>query len=342
MMETLKLFYLIILFIGLGLNAFAQSPYAMFGDNSELLEAKKVFSPNIYCIDIQDNNGKSLYVELDLNLGVATLIDSEGNIILRDSISNNAKAMLTTIDPHAENYYNLSPYTFCGANPINAIDPDGRDWYQNNETLYYTWFDGDIAREGYTHIGGIGSLLGEFEPRINNILKDVYKDDGLYSEGRTVDITDPNKGAIIPSDFSKMDDFLDEFVLGYGPEISILTENHPYTRALETDARVVQSQEAIRRGETKIPGQITGVSKSWWPWDVFSTLSIAKQFVGSYSFDSYTSNDNKHLLNIIYDTKSFRSLFYHIPGTGFLNHSRKNNKKSFSTTYQFYIWRSKK
>ena len=29
----------------------------------------------------------------------------------------------------------------------------------------------------------------------------------------------------------------------------------------------------------------------------------AKQFVGSYTFDSYTSKDKTHLLNIIYDTK---------------------------------------
>ena len=42
----------------------------------------------------------------------------------------------------------------------------------------------------------------------------------------------------------------------------------------------------------------------------------AKQFVGSYTFDSYTSKDKTHLLNIIYDTKNIRSLF-HIPGTIF-------------------------
>ena len=43
----------------------------------------------------------------------------------------------------------------------------------------------------------------------------------------------------------------------------------------------------------------------------------AKQFVGSYTFDSYTSKDKTHLLNIIYDTKNIRSLLYHTPGTIF-------------------------
>ena len=34
----------------------------------------------------------------------------------------------TTIDPLAEKYYHLSPYSWCGNNPINIIDPDGRKW----------------------------------------------------------------------------------------------------------------------------------------------------------------------------------------------------------------------
>ena len=87
---------------------------------------------------------------------------------------------------------------------------------------------------------------------------------------------------------------------------------------------------------------VTNVSRSWGISDVFSTLSIARQFVGSFSFNSYTAQDGKHLLNIIYDTKNIRSLFYHIIGTDYLNHSRNSFFKPLSNTYQFYIWKSKK
>ena len=31
------------------------------------------------------------------------------------------------IDPLAEKYYSISPYAYCANNPVNAIDPDGRD-----------------------------------------------------------------------------------------------------------------------------------------------------------------------------------------------------------------------
>lgn len=277
-------------------------------------------------------SGKELYTDLSL-----THYDFAARLQLP------AIGLFQRPDPKASDFTWLNSYTFCGGDPVNRVDPDGMDWYMNNETSCYVWFTGNATREGYTHVGDKGSLLGEFESKISDILATVFKhENGLYSEGQVVDITDPNKGAIIPSDLSKMDDFLDEFVFGYGPEISILTSDHPYTRDLQTEDKVIESQQKIRIGETDVPGQITNVRRNWGPLDVLTTTSIAKQFVGSYSFDAYTSTDKKHFLNIIYDTKNFRSLFYHIPGTEKFNHSRMNSNKYFSTTYQFYIWRSKK
>ncbi|MGN0229100.1 MAG: hypothetical protein ACI4BH_04745 [Muribaculaceae bacterium] len=159
---------IVVFFMSICIKASAQSPYAVFGNNSKMLEAKKEPAPDIYRIGINAPNGAAYYAYFDMNKGLATLRDAEGNTLQQDTISENTKAMFTTIDPHAENYYHLSPYIYCGGNPINAIDPSGMDWYQNNQTLYYTWYDGDGDREGFTHIGGIGSLLGEFESKINN------------------------------------------------------------------------------------------------------------------------------------------------------------------------------
>lgn len=33
----------------------------------------------------------------------------------------------TTMDPMCEKYYHLSPYAYCGNNPVNAVDPSGMD-----------------------------------------------------------------------------------------------------------------------------------------------------------------------------------------------------------------------
>ncbi len=35
----------------------------------------------------------------------------------------------TTIDPLAEKYYSISPYAWCGNNPVKFIDPDGLEWF---------------------------------------------------------------------------------------------------------------------------------------------------------------------------------------------------------------------
>lgn len=41
-----------------------------------------------------------------------------------------AIARFTGMDPLAEKNYYLSPYSYCANNPVNYIDPDGRDWYE--------------------------------------------------------------------------------------------------------------------------------------------------------------------------------------------------------------------
>jgi len=41
-------------------------------------------------------------------------------------------ARFTTMDPLCEKYYSISPYAYCGNNPVNRIDPDGRDDYSVN------------------------------------------------------------------------------------------------------------------------------------------------------------------------------------------------------------------
>ena len=46
----------------------------------------------------------------------------------------------TTIDPLAEKYYSISPYAWCGNNPVNRIDPDGMDDYKiNSDGRIWLW-----------------------------------------------------------------------------------------------------------------------------------------------------------------------------------------------------------
>jgi hypothetical protein len=47
----------------------------------------------------------------------------------------------------------MSPYAYCSGNPVNAIDPDGRDWYQSSNGNSVIWQKGSDGMEGYKDIG---------------------------------------------------------------------------------------------------------------------------------------------------------------------------------------------
>lgn len=62
-------------------------------------------------------NGKELDTERGLNL-----YDYSARYM------DPALGRFNTVDPMAEKYYSISPYAYCATNPVNRIDPDGRDW----------------------------------------------------------------------------------------------------------------------------------------------------------------------------------------------------------------------
>ena len=61
------------------------------------------------------------------------------------------------MDPLAEKYPGISPYAYCKGNPVNFVDPDGRDWIKNMETWRYEWRDdisaNSIIPNGYRYVG---------------------------------------------------------------------------------------------------------------------------------------------------------------------------------------------
>ena len=70
----------------------------------------------------------------------------------------------TTVDPLSDKYPHISPYAYCGNNPVNAIDPDGRDSiYVNDQPERPS--DCGIAGETYTATVVVvqnGEIVGEY------------------------------------------------------------------------------------------------------------------------------------------------------------------------------------
>ena len=57
-----------------------------------------------------------------------------------------AMARWTTQDPLAEKYYGMSPYVYCANDPVNRIDPNGREWKENKDKEIATQLQEQIAR----------------------------------------------------------------------------------------------------------------------------------------------------------------------------------------------------
>lgn len=67
-----------------------------------------------------------------------------------------ARGQWTTMDPRAENYYSISPYAYCGNNPISRFDPNGMDWIENGKTGDVEWRPDatkDQVPDGWKYIG---------------------------------------------------------------------------------------------------------------------------------------------------------------------------------------------
>ena len=57
----------------------------------------------------------------------------------------NTYGRFMSIDPKAESFYHISPYTYCAGDPVNLVDPDGKDIYRFDKDT------GEFICEEYTN-----------------------------------------------------------------------------------------------------------------------------------------------------------------------------------------------
>ncbi len=148
-----------------------------------------------------------------------------------------AISIFLSVDPLAEKYYPINPYTYVANNPINAIDPDGRKifpvhgtWSNNN-----TWKNFDALIGATKNLFGDSNLGASFEWSGGNYSKQRYRAASelvmhIVNERKGADIKEPitivghshggNVGIIAANILSELEEF-------NGVEINLLTINTP-------------------------------------------------------------------------------------------------------------------
>ena len=80
----------------------------------------------------------------------------------------------TTVDPMAEKYYSISPYAYCGNNPVNRIDPNGQEFTDSLQKYVDAFMNEikikELCAQGFIYLFGSWGVNNEAVERLKNEL----------------------------------------------------------------------------------------------------------------------------------------------------------------------------
>ena len=122
---------------------------------------------------------------------------------------NSDLSIWLSVDPMADKYPSTSPYTYCANNPVKLVDPNGEDWFENENTgdiMYVRDFrikDASKLGEGWNWMG----RNGMFGASDNEVIRSNLTEDQAYLVNNYNDIISASYSG------SKAESFMDK--MGY-------------------------------------------------------------------------------------------------------------------------------
>jgi len=142
--------------------AIAQTPYDDFAPSNKKKEMLKLPS-SIFKAFNHDTTSIIKLVEFDKDNLTLTYFSKNDSILNVFALTPN-EFKWWSVDPMAHKYSHLTPYDFVGGNPINRTDPNGADWFkdENGNTQWFDNSSGGFSDKSKTSWTNIGTEMLEF------------------------------------------------------------------------------------------------------------------------------------------------------------------------------------
>lgn len=231
-----------------------ESPYAIFGDNTTVLQTKhEEEKDHTLKIPIVKDEKEIGLFELDFQTGIIKAKNEAKIVFFQKKLTKEELARFTSIDPLAEKYYSWSPYVYVMNNPMKYIDPNGMATYviQNADGTYrvvggnkedgdlniyaFNW-DSDGKYTGMTTIGQTTSQTSFYNDTEN---PDTGKDYGWMGAIDPNDMSGQNFLDDLASNEPLMQDYMDNAKGG---------QKYDFKTTNGTNSRVYSKQEDLYRG----------------------------------------------------------------------------------------------
>ncbi|MBQ9215272.1 MAG: hypothetical protein IJ159_00780 [Prevotella sp.] len=180
-----------------------------------------------------------------------------------------AMMRFTTMDPMCEKYYHLSPYAYCGNNPVNAVDPTGNDIriWNDEDNSYFTYSIGmkyhgndNFANKVVSYLNKIGSLesgsevLSELISSKNHY--DIMNNDSEGGESTMQFVGYKDGGGQINASMVMNSDYSDNVILGALAHESY----HGYEKELGQNPATINGEVDAYLFENHIKFELGGTS----------------------------------------------------------------------------------